>query len=252
MMYKLTAYKLTAYELFAIAIIAMLVDHVGLYFGADNLWLRVFRMFALIWFLPIGYNSGRGVGVWLWTGMLILVAANWQIGMNLLPISALGTIIAIKLTINPLMEYALRSKTVFWLVNLGLLALYPVSDMLTEYGTLALLIAMAGWLLRNKGKLPPGIVDVKEYFVLVTVIYIFEMQVGFHFSPPQFIFMAVTTAMTAVVMFNFKQLILNSLSRKKRDPIEAICRFIGHKTLEIYVGFYLVLKGLLLFALTHP
>ncbi|MCK5519322.1 MAG: hypothetical protein KAI61_07900, partial [Alphaproteobacteria bacterium] len=82
--YKLTAYKLTAYELFAIAIIAMLVDHVGLYFGADNLWLRVFRMFALIWFLPIGYNSGRGVGVWLWTGMLILVAANWQIGMNLL------------------------------------------------------------------------------------------------------------------------------------------------------------------------
>lgn len=244
-------YKLAAYELFAIAVIAMLIDHTGLYFDDGNLWLRVFRMFALVWFVPIGYNPGRRAGMGLWAGMLVLTIVDWRVGMTIFPLNALATIIAIKQIINPLMEYALRSKSSFWLINLLLLIIYPLTDKFVEYGTLALLLAMAGWLLRHKQEIPSKIADVNAYFMLVSAVYVIAEQIAFKFSLPQFLFVAVTTLLTTFVMLNLKQLIINSLSRKTKDPIERVCRFIGHKTLEIYVGYYIILKLLLVYALGH-
>ncbi len=244
-------YKLAAYELFAIAVIAMLIDHVGLYFGPGILWLRVFRMFALVWFVPIGYNSGRGAALGLWAGMLILVAMDWHIGLDIFPLSALATIIAIKLVINPLMDYAFRGKSIFWLINLALVMIYPLTERFVEYGTIALMFAMAGWILRHKDQIPANIVNVKAYFMLVSVIYIAAMQVAAKFSPPQFLFVAATTLLMSFLMLNFKQLLLNSVARRSGDPVERICKFIGHKTLEIYVVVYIILKGLYVFAYTH-
>jgi hypothetical protein len=244
--------SLTSHELFAAAVALFLVDHTGLYFGAQNQWWRIFRACAFIWFFPAGYNSGQKGGINIWMGMLILAVVDKQIGLGLFPLNALATILFIKYTVDAVMHVALRGKTTFWLTNALLLALFPLSDHVTEYGTMALLMGMAGWLLRHQhDDKVREIVDVRMYLALIATVYVVAEQIAFQFSAPQLAFVIASTAWVTAAMYNFKTLVMNSLARKPHDAISRACRFLGHKTLEIYVTSYLILKSFLLYALIH-
>ncbi len=242
-------YKLAAHELFAIAIVAMLIDHVGYCFGV-SMWWRVFRMFALVWFIPLGYIPRRPTAN-IYAGAAMLAAADQLLGFRTFPLDVLFTIIAIKWLIEPLMTFATRNRKNFWLVMLALLVAYPLTNKLCEYGTLALLLAMAGWIMRNEAEIPPGVVNIRIYMAAVTALFIIAEQVTFHFSALQLAFVAVTTGLTAAAMLNLRQMILNDLSRKERDPITDFCQFLGHKTIDIYVVTWLLLKVLLISAIVY-
>ena len=239
-------YRIASYELYALAVAAFLIDHVGLYLYDDNLWFRVFRMFALVWFIPTGYNAGRKSDLWMWQAALLLAVVGTITGIGPLPLSAVATIILIRMVIDPLAEIAVRDKFRFWVVNAALVALIPVTDAVTEYGTMAAIIALAGWLLKNRDR-AAAVVDVRFYFAYVTVLYLGFCATIFPFNPAQWAVVIVSTVGTAVLMFRFRDMLLESIRRKNPDIVARACRFIGHNTLQIYTIQLLILQALYFF-----
>ncbi len=239
-------YRIASYELYAAAVAAFLIDHVGLYLYDDNLWFRVFRMFALVWFIPTGYNAGRKSDMWMWQAAIGLAVVGAITGIGPLPLSAVATIIFIRMVIDPLAEIAVRDKFRFWVINAALVALIPVTDAVTEYGTMAALIALAGWLLKNRDR-AAAVVDIRFYFAFVTVLYLGLCVTVFPFNPAQWTVVIVTTVATAYMMYHFRDLLLESIRRKNPDPVARACRFIGHNTLQIYVIQLLILQAMYFF-----
>lgn len=228
-------YKLTAYELFALAVVAFLIDHVGLYFYSEDLWFRVFRLFALVWFVPTGYNAGRKPDYAMWQSVLGLCFLSYGLGFDVLPVVAVGTILVIRLFIDRLAEFAVQDWRIFWMVNAALLMLIPSTSKYFEYGTVAVIIALGGWLLRHKERVHKKIVDVRLYFAFMTGVYLVFTHSYFPFSAAQWAVVIASTLATAVLMYNFKALLLNSVYRKSQDWVSKACRWVGHKSLYIYV-----------------
>jgi hypothetical protein len=247
-------YRIASYELCALAVIAFLVDHAGELLFHENLWLRVFRMFGLVWFFPAGYNSGWRSGARVWQGLAVLTLFDFLFYRSALPLCALGTLLALRWVIDPLMEFSLRSRARFWGVQLLLvLLIYPSNDVL-EYGAVALMIAQAGWLVRHRGQLPAGVVSVPQYFVFMTAIYLAFTQSVLQFNVAQSVFVVATTALMARLLYDFKDILREDLARlrQKDDVVRKTCRFIAHHTLEIYVVQFLVLKCMLAWAVNMP
>lgn len=233
---------LASYELFALAVVAFVIDHVGLYLYPDALWLRVFRLFALVWFVPTGYNAGRKSDFWMWAGVIALTVMSRSLGFEVLPVVAVGTIIATRLFIDRLAEFAVRDWRVFWLVNAALVVLIPATAQVFEYGTVAVIIALGGWLLRHKERVHRKIVDVRLYFAFMTLVYLGYTATVFPFSPAQWTVVIISTALTAMLMYRFKDMLLNSVYRKTEGVIAKTVRWIGHKALYIYVLQIMILQ----------
>lgn len=242
-------YKLTSYELFALAVAAFLVDHVGLYFYPDELWLRVFRLFALVWFVPTGYNAGRKPDMLMWQSVVGLTLLSHGLGFEVLPVVAVGTILVVRLFIDRLAEFAVQDWRIFWLVNAALVMLIPFTSTYLEYGTVAVIMALGGWLLRHKERVHKKVVDVRLYFAFMTAIYLLFTYSVFPFSPAQWAVVLASTGATAVLMYHFKELLLNSVYRKNKDTVSEACRWIGHKALYIYVGQLVLMQLMIAWAL---
>lgn len=238
-------YRMASYELYALAVAAFLIDHVGLYLYDDNLWFRVFRMFALVWFIPAGYNAGRKPDIWMYQSVALLAAVAAAIGFDIFPLSAVATIIVIRFIIDPLAEIAVRDKFRFWVINAALVALIPATGEVLEYGSMAAIIALAGWLLKNRDR-ADAVVDIRFYFGFVTVLYLGFVAMVFPFNPLQWAVVIATTAGTGFLMYHFRELLLESVRRKNPDVVARTARFIGHNTLQIYVLQLLVLQALFL------
>ena len=89
------------------------------------------------------------------------------------------------------------------------------------------------------------LVDVRLYFAFMTAVYMVFTASVFPFSPAQWAVVLASTGGTAVLMYNFKTLLLNTVYRKNADIISRACRWIGHKALYIYV-FQLILMQLMI------
>jgi hypothetical protein len=243
-------YRMASYELYALAVVAFFIDHGGEYFFGDNLWLRSLRLFALIWFFPLGYNSAWRSRPKVWIGLIALTGLDTLIFVHVLPISALGTLLLMRYLVDPVMAFALRSRAHFWGVQAALALLIWPSSELVEYGTMALLIANAGWLVRHKDRLPKGIVDLPSYFVFMTAVFLAFTQMNFEFSPAQLAFVTASCAATSWLLYNFTDLIREDLRRRKHraDIVERAARFIANNTLEIYVAHLAVFKLMILYA----
>lgn len=244
-------YRMASYELCALAVVAFLVDHVGYYFYTEQLWFRVLRLFALVWFFPAGYNSAWRSNWRVWAGIGILTVMDAALYSDFWPICAVASLVAARMLVDPLMDFSLKGAGRFWAVQAVLaLLILPTGEFL-EYGTLALLIANAGWLLRHRDRLPPGIVSLPHYFVFVTALYIAFSQYTFGFDALQFGFVVLSTAATAWLMYHFDALIREDLRRKRAerdDLVRRICRTLARRSLEIYVGHLMLFKLMLMIA----
>lgn len=131
----------------ALALVLILIDHIGLYLLPDENWLRIFGRASLpIWFLLIGFAGGRTVP-WTWfvLGTSLIGLDIWQSGGlsgNLLNI--LFTFAAIRFAL-PFIEARIWPDP--WLLTalVTLLALAaPLTNMVSEYGTEGVLLALVG------------------------------------------------------------------------------------------------------------
>ncbi|TAL30325.1 MAG: hypothetical protein EPN97_12955 [Alphaproteobacteria bacterium] len=248
--------NLTAYGLFAIAVLWMVAGHFSENL-TESLWLRVTdRILLPVFLIPIGYNAGRRVDWKLAGGAVLVSSLRWFMFHRWLPALSMGyvtilvTIVITRLVLEPLMEFALKSRARFWGASLALAGLAPFTHShVCEYGTLGILMAMAGWLSRNRGQEPKPPVEPSEFFLLVYFYYIAFNQSLYEFSAPQ---LAVTAAGTAVVfrlLWDFRRLLLNSLRSKPADIVARVARFTGGNSLEIYTLHMIAYYGIYYYAL---
>lgn len=240
-------------ELFALAVVLFLIDHAGLYFDTDNTWWRIFRACAFVWFVPAGYNAGGGSPRTIIMGMAALLFLDQHFGFGVFPLNALATILIIKYGVDYVMTIALRSKGIFWATSIAMVLAYPATNHITEYGSMAMLMGMAGWLLRNQHEdKVREIVDVRVFLTFNTISYLVVEQVTFRFSGSQLAFVILSTAWMAGTIYHYRRLIINSLRNKPCDAISRFCDLLAHKSMEVYVGSYMILKFWIVYTLGNP
>ena len=245
--------SLTSYDLFAAAIISVLWSHTAIMFSLDfhNGWAHVIdRMLLPVFIVSVGYNArpldkgllacAAAILCWRW----FLFHGIWP-HMSFVPMTILVNFALSRAALEPLMDFAVKSKIHFWGVNAALVLLIPwTHSYITEYGTLCLLLMMAGWLARNRAEIPEGLVSPREYFFFVFVIYIAVNQALFVFTLPQLAIAALGTGYVFTLLYNFRPFILNGLKRRPKDAVEKLCAFLGHKSLLIYTAHTFIFYAL--------
>jgi hypothetical protein len=226
-----------AYDLFALTVIFMIIGHADSYLGGNNIWWRVpDRIVIPVFLISIGYNSAQKTNRILLVGAIVMTFSNWLL-KGWIRLDILAMIILLRYIIDPVMEWALKSKARFYGLNLLLLASYPLTNPYGEYGTLSLLMAMAGWINRNRSEVPPDIIKPYQHFIFsyICLLACTAIDPTFRLSVMQFFVIAAGMAWVMYLLYNFRQLLLNSIAARPKDRIEKLCSFIGHKSLEIYM-----------------
>lgn len=243
---------LTSYDLFkAAAVILMILDHVGYYFYPEQEWFRVFgRLCVPIWFFLIGYARSRDLTPPIWIGMGVLVVANVVAGLSVFPLNVLGTMILVRLTIDPVMRAAKRNAESLMVVSAILFALILPSYMVAEYGTQGIIMAMFGYIIRNQVTVP----GIKTHQALASGFCLFTMlnfvgiqQLIFAFPTPQMLVMFVGILLVCSALYMFKPMEFPRLTAMIPGPITALLQFLGRYTLEIYVSHLLLFKAMAMY-----
>lgn len=243
---------ITSYDLLkTFAVIIMVVDHMGLYFFPDDNWWRsVGRIGFPVWFFLLGHASGRGIPHKLLGGVVVLILASLLVGMPILPLNALITIIVIRLLIDRVMGVALRSAFHLWGVAALLFLLAVPTGFVSEYGTMALITAMFGYMVRHRARITDQMGNdniVNDFMVFALVAFIILQQLSFGFSVEQFVFMAVGTALVRFRLCYFKAATYPRVTDFIGAPARFLIQLCGRRTLEIYVVHLLVFKALALY-----
>ena len=233
---------LTAYQLFALTVVAMIIGHIAYYFLPDISWLRVHdRILAPVFLISVGYNSGYKLSKTLIGGALFTTWLYYVIFGNFY-ITILGTIVIVRYIIEPLAQKMMANKEIFWITTLLLVLLYPFTNRFLDYGTLALILALAGWLTKNGQAIENKIIKPKYYMILAYLVYVPSIQMAFNFSPLQLIIFALGTSLIFYILYNMKTLLLNSIRNKPTDIISHTCKYVGKKSLEIYLLHIILLQ----------
>jgi hypothetical protein len=228
------------------AVIIMITDHAGLYFFPDTEWFRaVGRIGFPIWFFLVGYARGREISKALLFGAIILTLYNFIAGMAVFSLNALVTIILIRLSLDMVMKIALKSVEALILVLTVLFALILPTDMFSEYGTQGLVLAMFGYVIRNKPSIKGLSANNLAFFMMLAsaVIFVTAQQFYSWFTLMPFLFMAIGSTAVCCILYEFKPVDYPRLTRILGSA-GAVVRFCGHRTLEIYVAHLLLFKSM--------
>ncbi len=236
----------------AAAVILMIVDHVGHYFYPDLLWLRAIgRIGFPVWVFLVGYAAGRDIPWRLVAGALLLIGTNYIVGMYQLPLNALVTIIAIKLLLDPVMKPVHAGLVSVWIIGVILFAGIFYTAPFVEYGTLALITAIFGYLVRHRDQLVNP--NLPKYFMFFSLAAFFIMQaIWFKFSPLQLLVVLVGTLGMRLCLYRLEKKTYPQLSAALPRPVTGLIQLMGRRTLEIYVLHLILFKFAAFYLGTTP
>ena len=243
-MKKILPREITSYDLFkTAAVLLMTADHVGYYFFPEDNWWRVFgRMCVPIWFFLVGYAKSRDFGPKMWSGGAILVAANFIVGMSIVPLNILTSMIAVRLMIDEVARRIFHQERILWGVVMVMFVLILPTMFVVEYGTQGLILALFGYMVRHRDALhiPKGLVEryaAAAYFMFIVPQYFF-----FGFTQSQFLVMGMGVLGTMAALYNFRSSLFPKLTAALPRPAVWFLHITGRKTLEIYVLHLLLFK----------
>ncbi len=229
---------ITSYDLVkTFAVICMVIDHTGHYFLPDDNWTRMIgRLCVPIWFFLIGYAHTRHLPFILIAGATFLVLMNAVVGMSLLPLNVLPTMIFIRLLLDKTMAYCLKSSWHLWLTATALLVISLPTYIITEYGTLGLILAMYGYMVRHRDsnvKITKALVQ--NFMVFTIITFLIMQQATFSFSKIQMTLCGLGIFIICYSLLNFQGKTYPLLTQKLPNFIHSSLHFCGRYTLEIYV-----------------
>lgn len=237
---------LTSYDfLKAAALLLMIVDHAGYFFFPEEQWMRaVGRLSAPIWLFLIGFAHSRDLSLRMWGGMGILLLSNYVAGMPLLPANILATMILCRLAIDPVMGYVARNpKTLYPVVGVLFCLIIP-TFMMFEYGSVALLVVMLGYMVRNRDDLPFTRNDIVQFAGIVALLYGFIQIFTFvYFSMTMKVGVQIGLLMVMVFLTRFRPYEYPSLTGKLPAAVAGLIRLAGRRTLEFYVLHLVLFKA---------
>lgn len=234
---------LTSYDLLkSFAVIIMIIDHTGGYFFPDDLWWKAIgRIGFPVWFFLVGHASGRDLPQKLLGGALILIFANWIVGKPIFPLNALVTIALIRITIDWVMAQSLRTDYAIYLWSAFLFFMVIPTMVFVEYGTLGLITAMFGYMIRHRQTIHNETL-VFCFMIFALLAFIGYQQVIAGFSQEQFYFMAIGTLFVRMYLYYFDRRHYPRLSNILPGFVVWSLQFGGRRTLEIYVVHLLIFK----------
>ncbi len=226
----------------ALAITIMIVDHVGTFFFPEDLWWRaVGRTGFPIWFFLAGYaRPGKGLGYEIIILAFLMLLADFYASEPLTPVNALFSIIICRLFIASYYQKSRDWGDYVIFLSLGAVFLFP-SLFLFEYGLQAILFAMSGYLVRHEKKEAVPFIWIS--FLIFIAVQVFSFD--FKFTPAQFVFMTLVTALVVHRLSRFRLVFLDNIPKALAVPVNAM----GRNSLYIYfvhfVLFVLVSRLLL-------
>ncbi len=263
---------LTSYDLLkTFAVITMIIDHAGYFFFPEDPTFRAIgRLCVPIWFFLVGYAKSRNIGETMLIGAGILVLQNVFLGFPMLPFNVLVTIMLVRLCLDKVMQRGAGGLVLLAAIGMVMAVAVPTSDAFTEYGTLGLLLAMAGYMVRhendgsandghaNDGRANEGsasdaggligrtwIVNLGVYFALG--VFLLYQQYKFNFPMADLALMAAGSGAVIVALRFFRPREFVSAL-----PMAAtrLIQFCGRHTLAIYVAHLFLFK--MIFIMTLP
>ena len=139
-----------------IALFTMIIDHCGVYFFPEDIFLRsIGRSSHIIWLFFVGYNFKNLVKVVdqvLYCGIL-LVVVKYLFNFSFFPLNILFSIIFYRIFMKYYKLYIIESDSIVGykaalLISICFGISYPMG-MAFEYGSIGLLIALYGYNLKN-------------------------------------------------------------------------------------------------------
>ena len=236
--------NLTSYDLLkTLAVVLMVVDHTGYYFYPEEAWFRVLgRACVPIWFFLIGYANSRDVGFRLWIGTAVLVVASAVMGMGVFPLNILVTMIVLRLCLDSVMAAARTTPQALWQLGALFSLLGLISAYAFEYGTLAIVMTMFGWLVRHGDAYPDRGRQPLMFLLFSAMFFIVLQSLLFGFDHVQMIVMALLVIMVMSGLFFFKPVIFEGTGTGVQAIVLWPLRVMGRYTLEIYVVHLLIFK----------
>ncbi|MGE3770513.1 MAG: TraX family protein [Bdellovibrionales bacterium] len=221
----------TTYDLLkTVLIVLMIVDHLAYFFFPDQLWMRAIGRWCVPgWFFLVGYSHKGGFDPALWLAAVIMVAAEHSGLDKPLPLNILLGMALIRFAL-PYADRLLRPR---WLLAPLFVALVLLNGIVTpyiEYGTLGLMLALWGWLLRSGEKTAAlaWSAAVMMYFVaLQTWVFSFGIADG------RIMLLGVLAMYIALWFFRPVPLSL------QHAGVQKALQFMGRQTLLIYVVHFL-------------
>lgn len=234
-----------------LAVLIMICDHTGKYFFPDDLWWRaVGRIGFPVWFFLVGYAKGRDISKPLLIGTGLLIIGDLAAGMTLFPLNALATIICLRLTIDRVMKTVGKNVEALVLVSALSCALIFYSNVLLEYGTLALLFCMFGYFVRHREDVGYSEKLIALFAVYCFSCFVYTTTLFFDMSVAQLALVVLGSGWMCWFLYRLKIETYPVLSDRLPWFVSSPIQFMGRKTLEIYVAHLLLFKGLVL--LTDP
>lgn len=227
------------------ALVLVVVDHYGLLFDEDENWWRVpGRLAAPVFFFLIGFARTRGTPTsWLLWGA-VLTAADYATSGSIAEVSP-----------NILLNFALLRSLVLpaverWVVpqpwRLAVLAfllaaLIDPSDRVLEYGTEGWLWALFGLLHRTAPAEPSRAAPLTRTGVAAVAgtAYVLREIHDHAFNLVQATLLAAMVVGLSLLLGRFRRV---ELAPQPPEPLAALLRFCGTRSLEIYAVTLLVMQ----------
>lgn len=223
------------------AVILMIIDHLGYYFFPEIRWLRVLgRLCVPIWFFLVGYSKSQRLPATFLLGAFILFLADLGMGRPLLPLNVLVSMCVIRIILTPLMQRMEEQPMLIYVLVILSCLLYLPSNVVLEYGTLGLSLAVIGYMVRRKEKYDANLILNAGFITLTS--FCLNTQLGFSFDLGKMIFMDIASALIMAVLVYY-------LPKEHHYPrldathfLRVPLQLFGRYTLEIYVAHLLVFK----------
>ena len=242
--------EITSYDLLkTFAVITMVIDHIGIYLYPDQLWFRTIgRLSFPAWLFLIGYARSRDLPLKIWIGIGLLIIGDFLVGREMFPLNILVTIALVRILIDPFMESMLKSPARFWTISIALLVIALPTNLMSEYGALAIITAIFGYLVRNRHEIEERgdhfvTKDFLSYYMIFSLFaYFIVQQILFMFSMQQFLFMAFGVTILHLFLMHFALATFPKMTEKSGTVGKYFFQICGRRTLEIYVVHLLILK----------
>lgn len=235
--------EITSYDLLkTFAVITMIIDHLGMYFFPDDMWWRaVGRLSFPVWLFLIGYAQSRDISPKLLIGAGILVVSTFIAGEAVFAMNILVSIALVRLVLDPIMRFAQKGSEYLWGIAAATILLYVPTGMSFDYGSLGLVFAMLGYMVRNRENLKLGQTE-RSFMIFAGISYVVIQYFMFGFTHLQLALTAVGIAFVCQMLVRFESKTYPDLTRALPSPVGGLLRLCGRRTLEIYVLHLLVFK----------
>lgn len=240
---KILPKELTSYDLWKfLACILMAVGYTGFFLFPENqeLFMTVGVLCVPIWFFFIGYAKTKAISDPILWGTVLLIAASAVAGKSILALNILFTIMVCRLMrdyIGKKLFY--QSKELFILTFLALAALAFPTMLLWEYGTLAIMMTMTGYVVRRQNDLIERAVSIKVFINVTAILLALSSSITYNLDYYQSALVLVGLIFVNFKLLRFRRRKHTKLTRSLTSVVSGFIKIFGRHSLAFFISMML-------------